>query len=570
LLSVDVALLKTNNLSHLIQTNWYAKELAMWQAAVEQFDIVSYKEANQLSWTKSVRKVEALLEEQAYIEAAVCLQIGCGGEKTPLIAAIQLNDINLVMASLALGNKVDKRRWGETLYPLTEAMIGNNLDIFNLLLLVPGINVNVEAEVKGEFVDISQFLGVGEQFDYYRPVEVLLSPAYAPILASLNIDTEKRYGPERVPLMVHAYRTNNIGFMDWLVFCGAEINPFLDGYSDAGPNLINLALYDYLSYKNERHTMLLKWFSRFAKLLTARSELSSSLLQDLIESADSGAPELIDWFDLQSVTRFKQDMEDELNSITDKCDELQYQLNEEQQKISALARTTNQHQANIRVEVLRVSLLEELKRIHRIEVSELLEDIFVEIHPTVIAFGFSYDSDLIYLEVQSPDEQYIEELVSSQELLTYSKFQLMVYFLSLPERFWFKLSLLAELHDVHLFKSIDGNYLVTQRVAELALEGIVEGDIDCLERHEWQVLYKYLTTLATEIELITGNAEIAKSVEKACEYRLLTAHSDPDYFSELENKTTKNAEAKLFENLKSRFEKLLAVDAKPSPGMMFN
>jgi hypothetical protein len=570
MLSLDVALLKTNNLSHLIQTNWYAKELAIWQAAVAQFDIVSYKAANQLNWTKALAKVEALLEDQAYIEAAVCLQIGCGGEKTPLIAAIQLNDINLVMASLALGNKVNESDWGEHRFPLTEAMIGNNLDIFNVLLLVPGINVNVEAEVKGEGGDISQFLGMGEQFDYYRPVETLLSAAYAPILASLNIDTEKRYGPERVPLMVHAYRNNNIGLMNWLVFCGAEINPFLDGYSDAGPNLINLALYDYLSYKNDRHTMLLKWFSRFGKLLTGHSELNSSLLQDLIESAESGAPELFDWFDLQSVNRFKQDMEDQLNSIADKFDELQCQLSEEQQKISALARTTNQHQANIREEVLRVSLLEELKRIHRIEVSELLEDIFVEIHQTVIAFGLSYDSDLIYLEVQSPDEQYIEELVSAKELLTYSKFQLMLYFLSLPERFWFKLSLLAEQQDVYPFKSVNGNYLVTQSVAELVLEGIVEGDIVGLDRHEWQVLYKYLNTLATEIELITGNTEIAQSVEETCEHGLLTAHRDPDYFSALENKTTKNAEAKLFENLKSRFEKLLAAAAKPSPDMMFN
>lgn len=559
MLSLDVALLKTNNLSHLIQTNWYAKELAIWQAVVAQFDIVSYKAANQLNWTKALAKVEALLEDQAYIEAAVCLQIGCGGEKTPLIAAIQLNDINLVMACLALGHKVDERVWGETLYPLSEAMIVNNLDIFNVLLLVPGINVNVEAEVKGEFDDISQFLGMGEQFDYYRPVETLLSAAYAPILASLNIDTEKRYGKERVPLMVHAYRNDNIGLMNWLVFCGAEINPFLDGYSDAGPNLINLALYDYLSYKNDRHTMLLKWFSRFGKLLTGRSELSSSLLQDLIESAESGAPELIDWFDLQVLTRFKQDMEDELNSITDKCDELQYQLNEEQQKISALARTTNQHQANIREEVLRVSLLEELKRIHRIEVSELLEDIFVEIHQTVIAFGFAYDSDLIYLEVQSPDEQYIEELVSSQELLTYSKFQLMVYFLSLPERFWFKLSLLAELQDVHLLKSIDGNYLVTQRFAELFLEQSVKGVFDHLDLCEWRVLHKSLSTLATEVDLLNGTIELAQMVEDVCSHKVCTAQNNQHYFTGLENRTIKTAESRVFENLKPIFEHLTLI-----------
>lgn len=47
------------------------------------------------------------------------------------------------MAGLALGNKVEQRAWGGIGYPLTEAMILNNVDIVNLLLLVPNINVNV-------------------------------------------------------------------------------------------------------------------------------------------------------------------------------------------------------------------------------------------------------------------------------------------------------------------------------------------------------------------------------------------------------------------------------------------
>lgn len=559
MLSLDVALLKTNNLSHLIQTNWYAKELAMWQAAVAQFDIVSYKEANQLNWTKSVRKVENLLEDQAYIEAAVCLQIGCGGEKTPLIAAIQLNDINLVMACLALGHKVYERVWGETLYPLTEAMIGNNLDIFNLLLLVPGINVNVEAEVKGEFDDISQFLGMGEQFDYYRPVETLMSSAYAPILASLNIDTEKRYGAERVPLMVHAYRTNNIGLMNWLVFCGAEINPFLDGYSDAGPNLINLALYDYLSYKNDRHTRLLKWFSRFGKLLTGCSELSSSLLQDLIESAESGAPELIDWFDLQSIIKTKQDSEEELNTLTAYYKELQAELNIEKQKMISLARAVSLNQHVSPETMLRVSLLVELQRVHQVVVGDYLQDIFVEVNESGVAFGMVYQGDLIYVEVQSSDVQFNEELVNAKELLTYSTFQLMLYFLSLSERFWFKLSLLAEQQDVYPFKSIAGNYLVTQRFAELFLDQSVKGDFDHLDLCEWRVLHKSLSTLATEVDLLNGTIELAQIVEDVCSHKVFIAQNNQHYFNGLENRTIKTAERRVFENLKPIFEHLTLI-----------
>ncbi len=556
MLSLDVTQLKTHNLSNLIEVNWYAQELGRWQAEAALFDIVSYKEMNRFNYPTAAKKVNELVESQCYLEAAICLQIGCEGESTPLISAIQFDDVNLVMACLALGNKVEQRVWGETSFPLTEAMIVNNVDIFNLLLLVPNINVNVEAEVEGEFDDISQFLGMGEQFDYYRPVETLLSAAYAPILTSLNIDTEKRYGPQKLPLMVHAYRNNNIRLMNWLVFCGADINPYLDDYYGGGPNLINLVLYDYLSYKGERETRLLKWFSRFAKLLNARSELSSSLVQDLIESAESDAPELIDWFDLQAVNRFKQDMEDEVNSITEKCDELQYQLNEEQQKISALARRTNQHQAYIRDDVVRVSLLKELKRVHRVEVSELLQDIFVEVQHNEIAFCLSYDSDLIYLEVQTPNEQHIEELVSAQELLTYSKFQLMVYFLSLPERVWFKLSLLAEMKDLYPFQSIDGNYLVTQVFAESFLERIATGYINCLDGNEWDVLYKYLNTLATEVDIITGDSKLAKVVEDLCSEKVWTAFRAKHYFADFEIKSVKDAESKVFENLRPMFEQL--------------
>lgn len=571
MLSLDVTLLKTNNLSDLIQTNWYAKELASWQAEAEaaQFDIVSYRETNQLNWKMTLSKIEALLEEQAYIEAAICLQVGCGGERTPLISAIQFDDVNLVMACLALGNKVNDSAWGEDRFPLTEAMLLNNVDIFNLLLLVPNINVNVEAEVEGEFDDISQFLGMGEQFDYYRPVETLLSAAYAPILTSLNIDTEKRYGPQKLPLMVHAYRNNNIRLMNWLVFCGADINPYLDDYYGGGPNLINLALYDYLTYKDERHKQLLKWFSRFAKLLTARSELSSSLVQDLIESAESDAPELIDWFDLEPVAEFKQEMEEELDALTLKYEELQVEFGDEKQKIAALARATNQHQANNREEVLRVSLLEELKRVHCVEVSELLEDIFVEIHHTVIAFCLSYDSDLIYLEVQNPDEQHIEELASAQELLTYSKFQLMVYFLSLPERFWFKLSLFAEQQGVYPFKSIDGNYLVTEVFAESFLERVGTGDINGLDRNEWEVLYKSLNTLATEVDIITGNSKLAKVVEEVCCDKVWTAFRDQHYFTDFEIKSIKDTESKVFEKLRPMFEQL-SLTAKSSRRAIFS
>ncbi|WP_031564543.1 hypothetical protein [Rheinheimera texasensis] len=556
MLSLDVAQLKTHNLSNLIQMNWYAQELARWQAEAAQFDIVSYKEMNRFTSPIAAKKVNELVERQCYLEAAICLQIGSEGERTPLISAIQFDDVNLVMACLALGNKVEQRVWGETSFPLTEAMILNNVDIFNLLLLVPNIDVNVEAEVEGEFDDISQFLGMGEQYDYYRPVETLLSAAYAPILTSLNIDTEKRYGPQKLPLMVHAYRNNNIRLMNWLVFCGADINPYLDDYYGGGPNLINLALYDYLTYKDERHKQLLKWFSRFAKLLNARSELSSSLVQDLIESAESDAPELIDWFDLEPVAEFKQEMEEELDALTLKYDELKAEFSDEKQKIAALARATNQHQANNREEVLRVSLLEELKRVHRVEVSELLEDIFVEIHHTVIAFGLSYDSDLIYLEVQNPDEQHIEELVSAQELLTYSKFQLMVYFLSLPDRFWFKLSLLAELQGGYPFKSIDGNYLVTEVFAESFLERVGTGDINGLDRNEWEVLYKYLNTLATEVDIITGNSKLAKVVEDLCREKVWTAFRAQHYFADFEIKSVKDAESKVFENLRPMFDRL--------------
>lgn len=559
MLSLDVTQLKTHNLSNLIQQNWYAQELARWQAEAAQFDIVSYKEMNRFNYPAAAKKVNELVESQCYLEAAICLQIGCEGERTPLISAIQFDDVNLVMACLALGNKAEQRGWGETSFPLTEAMLLNNVDIFNLLLLVPNINVNVEAEVEGEFDDISQFLGMGEQFDYYRPVETLLSAAYAPILTSLNIDTEKRYGPQKLPLMVHAYRNNNIRLMNWLVFCGADINPYLDDYYGGGPNLINLALYDYLTYKDERHKQLLKWFSRFAKLLTARSELSSSLMQDLINGAESDAPELIDWFDLEPVAEFKQEMEEELDALTLKYEELQADLSDEKQKISALARTTNQHQAYIRDDVVRVSLLKELKRVHRVEVSELLQDIFVEVQHNEIAFCLSYDSDLIYLEVQNPNEQHIEDLVSAQELLTYSKFQLMVYFLSLPERFWFKLSLLAEMQEVYLFKSIDGNYLVTQRFAEAFLEQSAKGDFDHLDMYEWQVLHKSLSTLATEVDLLTGNIELAEIVEDVCHHKVGTAKNNPHYFIGLENRTMKTAESLVLENLKPLFEYLARI-----------
>ncbi len=543
MLSLDVAQLKTHNLSNLIQLNWYAQELARWQAEAAQFDIVSYKEMNRFNYPTAAKKVNELVERQCYLEAAICLQIGCEGESTPLISAIQFDDVNLVMACLALGNKVEQRVWGETSFPLTEAMIVNNVDIFNLLLLVPNINVNVEAEVEGEFDDISQFLGMGEQFDYYRPVETLLSAAYAPILTSLNIDTEKRYGPQKLPLMVHAYRNNNIRLMNWLVFCGADINPYLDDYYGGGPNLINLVLYDYLSYKGERETRLLKWFSRFAKLLTARSELSSSLMQDLIKSAESDAPELIDWFDLEPVAEFKQEMEEELDALTLNYEELQAELSDEKQKIAALARATNLNQNEDRETYLNVSLLEELKRVHRIEVSDQLEDIFVEVNETEISFGLFYDSDFIYLNVRTFDDQYIEELVSAQELLTYSTFQLMVYFLSLPERFWFKLSLLAEMKDVYLFKSIDGNYLVTKRFAESFLEQSAKGDFDHLDIYEWQVLHKSLSTLATEVDLLTGNIELAEIVEDVCHHKDGTAKNNPYYFAGLEHRTMKTAES---------------------------
>jgi len=69
--------------------------------------------------------------------------------------------------------------------------------------------------------------------------------------------------------------------------------------------------------------------------------------------------------------------------------------------------------------------------------------------------------------------------------------------------------------------------------------------IDDLDRYEWRLLNQYLNTIVTEIEPITGNAETAKIVEKACHLRLLAAQSDADYFSALENKTIKNAETKL-------------------------
>lgn len=557
MLSLDVTLLKTNNLSDLIQTNWYATESARWQAEAEKFDAESYKAAKQLTWQQTVRNVEALLEEHAYIEAAICLQIGCGAERTPLIAAIQFDDVNLVMACLALGNKVNESVWAEDRFPLTEAMIINNVDIFNLLLLVPNINVNVEAEVEGEFDDISQFLGMGQQFEYYRPVETVLSAAYSPILASLNINTEKRYGPQRVPLMVHAYLHNNIRLMNWLVFCGAEINPYLDGYSGAGPNLLNLALFDYLTYKDERHAQLLQWFSRFAKLLTAPSELSPSLLVDLIDSADHDAPELADWFNLQPVLESKLDFEEEVTVLTEKCEQLQEQLSEEQQKITALARTPRHKQKSSPEELRTVSLLEELQRVHRVVVNELLEDISVQVSETAIWFGFAYDGDLVCIEVQSPGVDEIHELVSAQELLGYSEFQLIFYFLSLPERFWFKLSLMAEQQGIYPFQSIDGNYLVSQRIAEAFLEQASQGEFSGLDSYEWQVLHKNLDTLATEADLLTGKHDLSLFVEEICRHRIYNAPCNPDYFSELETRTLKAVELKVFDNLKRMFEQLL-------------
>lgn len=71
------------------------------------------------------------------------MQIACTYESMLLISAIKFDYVNLVMAGLALGNKVEQRAWGGIGYPLTEAMILNNVDIVNLLLLVPNINVNV-------------------------------------------------------------------------------------------------------------------------------------------------------------------------------------------------------------------------------------------------------------------------------------------------------------------------------------------------------------------------------------------------------------------------------------------
>lgn len=558
MLSLDVTLLKTNNLSDLIQSNWYATELARWQAEAEKFDAESYKAANQLTWQQTVQNVEALLEDQAYIEAAICLQVGCGAERTPLIKAIQFNEVNLVMACLALGNKVNESVWGEDRFPLTEAMMVNNVDMFNLLLLAPNINVNVEAEVRSEFDDISQFLGMGQQFEYYRPVETLLSAAYSPILASLSIDTEKRYGPQRVPLMVHAYLHNNIRLMNWLVFCGAEINPYLDGYSDAGPNLLNLALYDYLTYKDERHAQLLKWFSRFAKLWTAPSELSPSLLADLIDSAERGAPELDDWFNLQPMLESKLDSEEEFARLSEQCEELQGQLSEEKQKITALARTPRQKQKSTSEELRTVSLLEELQRVHRVVVSELLEDILVQVSESAIWFGFAYDGDLICIEVQSPDVHEFHDLVCAQELLGYSEFQLMLYFLSLSERFWFKLSLMAEQQDIYPFQSIDGNYLVSQRVAEAFLQQASQGKFAHLDRYEWQVLHKNLDTLATEADLLTGKHDLCLFVEDICRHRIYNAPCNPDYFAELETRTNKAVERKVFGNLQLMFEQLLS------------
>ncbi|WP_157097545.1 hypothetical protein [Photobacterium sp. J15] len=279
--------LKTHQLPELFKKKWFEKELHNWKNNAPQpslFDEVTIEGVLEENLAALIRKGE-------HFTAAKLLQsydmYNDVDEKImPLHWAVMNDSIELVMALLALGEDINQQDYEDELHVLPLAMMYCGEEMFNFLLLHPGINVHHEGKFIKEDAEIMQFFGDYDVHNYIYPALRLLKPEYHACHQYLNINWDVDYKPKYSPLMVYAFENYDFETMNMLVAKGADINPCIDEDYYFGPNLINFALSKYRDKPNNKNMQGIQWFAKFTKLLASESSEFTSLAEEVVDWDD--------------------------------------------------------------------------------------------------------------------------------------------------------------------------------------------------------------------------------------------------------------------------------------------
>ncbi|KFZ36343.1 hypothetical protein HR45_16940 [Shewanella mangrovi] len=285
---IDASMLATHQLPVLFKENWLQKKVQEIQSVLVTFA----HNAGDVDHICSEDDILALCRDREFFSAAKLLIDGVSiyrssstyGEYqlSPLMWAVEQSQLELMIVLMAMGERVNVFDSEGLHCPLSLACACGFDEVFNLLLLHPDIDVNVQGWAELEEADIRAFLDENTH-QSMLPAMRLCRPEYVPVMQFLRVDTETTYGEDGHTLMVVACLNNDYQTMNQLLALGANINPSFDN-GESGPNLLSWVLYQYNSYPNEKNLLRVKWFGRLTKILDEESWDNGLLAHEIIAS----------------------------------------------------------------------------------------------------------------------------------------------------------------------------------------------------------------------------------------------------------------------------------------------
>lgn len=450
------ALLTTNNLKHLFETQWYQQIVD--EVVSTQIQEELYFEDEEAFTEKELLK---LCKKKLHLEAAkefinTTLYDEDDEPIIPLHWAIEHNELELTVSLLALGEDVNQSNDDWSSYPLTVAMQLSDKTIFNLLLLHPEIDVNVSGTSQLPNNDIMQFFGIYDEGRALIPCVLLLALEYQPIYSYLNIDWNMYYGSDEYPLIYFFYKKYDFHSMNRLVDLGAEVNPDTSLCIGEQRTLLLEAVDDYYTSKSDKNITRLKWFAKYSVILDAKDFEGGSLYEYLIRN-EPVDEQLIDIFKLGTIKAFYDEAE---------ANERLFEITQQEDIKNTLQSTClfDENQQDYRFDI-NVSLLSDLIRTRNACFNENVRDV-----------SYIRKNNKHWIAIEYQDKPYPSVIEIGNEILSMmdvynqagkiefakaTPYQIIYLFIKSPSIAYQVIENLANNSDYKVFKKIDNRPIIS-------------------------------------------------------------------------------------------------------------
>ncbi len=462
---INASMLATHQLPVLFKTKWLEQQIQACQKQIQETEKHAFDESQDFNEDDVLN----LCHEGDFISAAHLLvnnvsisrdsYLDYEYELSPLLWAVEQKQLQLMLVLIAMGEDVNRSDSLSFYSPLVLADAMSFVKGFNLLILHPDINVNVEGNPEFDFADIRQFLGE-ETHDTKLPVLRLCNYEYLPVLKFLSINTEVAYGNEGLTAFVYACKSYDYEKMNQLVLLGADINPEFN--SDYGNNLLNWVVGRYL----ENNFSRLKWFGRFTKILDSDCE-------DAFDMADfiaSLKPEVSRLFGVSSVINFKNERSEEYEELKDDFCMLKSDLD----KVFA-----KYHSSEFNSSLNDLSLMGDLIRTERVRPYHDIADFRVSRRGYEQLEFAVYTTQQTYPKVFSLPIKIISKYFDDDVLFIGTPLQVLYSFVNAPRELFDVLEAAASMSSIRIFDEIDGVGVLSKEIGYF-LEELINSNVFCV------------------------------------------------------------------------------------------